>query len=166
MLRLHSAIEDWREQVVGWIDDDVNDADELADELARNVLARLVDSGIEYERAYQQRRGAFVLVQSGTEEEIATFDKLLDEEIAAMRERVSQAHDSEGLEMRSYTLNGAGCWEWNGDGWPVGEDMSRDGDFSAYAEGEPIRLAVFADDNEQVAVYFGTVKDGKFDLNE
>jgi hypothetical protein len=92
--------------VVGWIDD-VNDADadELAEELREKVLKRLVDFGLQYERAHQQRRGAFVLVQGGSVEEVADFEELLAEELTAMRERVSQARGGEGLEMRSYTIN-------------------------------------------------------------
>lgn len=75
----------------------------------------------------------------------------------------ADAEKARGFEMRSYSWNGTD-WEWNGDGWPVGENMSREGDFSAYGEGEDIRLAVWDEEEELVQEFFGVVREGQFVL--
>ena len=52
------------------------------------------------------------------------------------------------LEIRSYTKHDSG-WEYNGDGWEA-DELTTDGDWSAYAPGEPCLLRAFNDDGEQV----------------
>lgn len=55
-------------------------------------------------------------------------------------------------EIRSYTLNSGGSWEWNGDGWDVEAVSAVDalkwsaesGDWSAYAPGEMCRLEAWS----------------------
>lgn len=57
-------------------------------------------------------------------------------------------------EIRSYTLNSGGSWEWNGDGWDVEavcadaalESAEQSGDWSAYAAGEPCLLRAYRAD--------------------
>lgn len=62
-------------------------------------------------------------------------------------------------EIRSYSHNGVD-WEWNGDGWPA-DKLARDGDFSAYADGESICLRFFSDDGEQIDELIGVVYGGE-----
>ena len=63
------------------------------------------------------------------------------------------------MEIRSYTWNGA-SWEWNGDGWEA-EQFSTAGDFSAYKDGEQIRLVGYNEADEAVEEFVGVVRDGR-----
>lgn len=61
----------------------------------------------------------------------------------------------------SYKKNGANCWEWDGVSWEA-DEFSTDGNFSAYEDGEQIRLVAFADDGAQINEVIGTVESGEF----
>jgi len=87
MLKLRHDTEDWREALAEDIDiaetscgadNDVTNYDELADELCRDVLDLLDAAGIAHQRVYQQTRGAFVLVQDGSDDESHAFYVALD----------------------------------------------------------------------------------------
>jgi len=71
------------------------------------------------------------------------------------------------MEIRAYTRNGSGCWEFDGSAWDA-ETFSTEGDFSAYADGEPIRLVgirenTFADDDDHIVEErIGVVRSGEF----
>lgn len=88
MLKLKYENECWRECLLNEIDKaeadfgvclPVDAYDDAADELCRGVLEKLADAGVDYERAYQQSVGAFVIVQGGTDEERETFNVAFDE---------------------------------------------------------------------------------------
>lgn len=64
------------------------------------------------------------------------------------------------MEIRSYTKNDAGSWDWDGTAWEA-EEFSTDGNFGAYDDGEPIRIAGFIND-ELVAEKIGVVRNGDF----
>ena len=66
------------------------------------------------------------------------------------------------MEMRSYTLNSGGYWEWDGCAWEVTDAADTSGDFSAYGEGEPIRLVAFDAGYNPVQEHVGTVQGGAF----
>ena len=82
--------ESWRECLSSLADKhSLTDYDHqvLADELRRDVTSQLFDADIDYETAYQQSVGAYVILQrGGTAEERSAFDDAFD---AAM-ERISK----------------------------------------------------------------------------
>jgi hypothetical protein len=57
------------------------------------------------------------------------------------------------MNVRSYSLNGCGNWEWNGDGWEA-DTLTTDGNWEAYAPGERCRVAAFDDAGELVDEIF------------
>lgn len=93
MLKIKTETECWREVVNGWVldaDDDrpVHEVDQLADELCNDVLRRLSEAGVDYERAYSQSVGAFAIVQAGDQAERDAFDNASCDAVAAMRQAV------------------------------------------------------------------------------
>lgn len=87
MLKLRMNNEDWREQVIGWVADDLDEVqtDWAAESLRGDVLRRLDDAGVEYETAYQQSVGTHVIVQAGTPIERDAFDSALEAAIKSAR---------------------------------------------------------------------------------
>lgn len=87
MLKLRTNTEDWREQVIGWTDCESLDEvqiDDRAAALQRDVLNRLADAGVEYERAHQQSVGTHVIVQAGTPAERDAFDAAMAAAVASL----------------------------------------------------------------------------------
>lgn len=93
MLKLRLNTEDWREQITGWTDCETLDEvqiDWAAERLQRDVLTRLADAGVDYERAYQQSVGTHVIVQAGTQAERGAFDAALETAMCEAREDVAR----------------------------------------------------------------------------
>ena len=100
MLTLRFNTEDWLEALSATIDEveaevgcdfDMTFYAELADDLLREVLNRLGDAGVEYERAWRQSVGAFVIVQAGTDKDRQAFAEALVLAIDCIRPRVEDA---------------------------------------------------------------------------
>ena len=99
MLKLRYNTADWREELLAAIDYheskydvelEVHDYDEIADELRERTLDHLSLAGVGYGRAMQQSHGPFVIVQSGTPEEINAFCAALEEEMLEAEEQVEE----------------------------------------------------------------------------
>lgn len=91
MLTLRVEIEDWREKIHQYIEnnEELYSDDQLAMLLREETLNRLDALDIDYQRARQQSRGAFVILQRcDTREESEAFDKCLEEAIDVIEKLV------------------------------------------------------------------------------
>ena len=97
MLELKYETECWREALLDTIvsveselgvDNEIDNYDECADEFCSLTLQFLADEGIDCGRAYQQSRGAFVIVQGGNDSEIDALDDAMQKAIADVRDFV------------------------------------------------------------------------------
>lgn len=97
MLRLKYETECWREALLDTIvsveseigvDNDIDSYDDCADEFCILTLQLLADGGVDYERAYQQSRGSFVIVQGGSEAEVEAFDDAMHKATDHVRDSV------------------------------------------------------------------------------
>lgn len=97
-IRLRYHTEDWREQFADIIDEVAHDQtiddsilDDLANELAADVISRLQDLGVDVKREWQQSRGNFVIVQAADSPATeALFNEALDKAFADIAPRVRQ----------------------------------------------------------------------------
>ncbi len=87
MLKLRHETEDWREALISTVceveaelgvDRDADSYDDCVNEFCRLTLARLSAAGVDHERAYQQSRGAFVIAQSGDDNELEALDAAME----------------------------------------------------------------------------------------
>src|SRR5690606_5942709 len=118
MLRLRYKTEDWREKLSPIIDkacrefgieaSETADSywDYAADQLCSDTLDLLERRGVEFEQAYQQSRGAFVIVQSGEPDEVEAFEECLAEALSKVEEYVYQLAGAAAAEEHEYQIGG------------------------------------------------------------
>lgn len=98
-MKIKFETECWRPLVLdaayraGLPDEALDDAtvDALADDLCRAVLSRLFAAGIDYQRAYGQRIGAEVILQTPDHPAAGRFGEICDEEAAQIIRQHSEA---------------------------------------------------------------------------
>lgn len=108
-MKLMFETEYWREQLLTYISDleaetgvtlDTHRYDDIAKELRSRVKDRLFfDHDIEVTWSYQQSVGAFVLVQSGTEQEMRALDRAFGMEEEWVWGQVRKEIDAERAAM-------------------------------------------------------------------
>jgi hypothetical protein len=82
MLTLRVELEDWREKLIFIENKSIYTEDQLAMLLREEVLSRLDLFDVDYQRARQQSKGAFVILQhSDSQDELDKFELCMKEAV-------------------------------------------------------------------------------------